>query len=119
MCRPWGRRAGEKGPGRVEPTEGSDIDPLQLARETCSMHFVEQEFTSGSREEFTSGSRGGTDAVSTRVSGGTAVNSVVKRLLGGPAKGEMGDQAPSRGRWGQRGRMGHCLQEEPGQEGRW
>lgn len=47
------------------------------------------------------------------------MNRVVKRLLGGPAKGEMGDQAPSRARWGQRERMGDCLQEEPGQEGRW
>lgn len=32
--------------GLEPPRRDCDIDPLQLARETCSMHFVEQEFTS-------------------------------------------------------------------------
>ena len=45
---PWAGGQVEKGPGRVETTEGPDIDPLQLTPEAGSEHFVEQEFTSGS-----------------------------------------------------------------------
>ena len=45
---PWAGGQVEKGPGRVEATEGPDIDPLQLTPEAGSEHFVEQEFTSGS-----------------------------------------------------------------------
>ena len=43
----------------------------------------------------------------------------MKWLLRGLTKGDMGDQALSRRRWGQRERMGECVQEEPGQEERW
>lgn len=44
-CHPWGRRAGEKGPGRAEAKERPACEeaaahPLQLTPERCPVHFV-------------------------------------------------------------------------------
>ena len=58
-----------------------------ITPERCPVHFVKQQFTSRSREEFTSRSREGTEAISTGVSGVTAVNRAVKRPLGDQPKG--------------------------------